>query len=150
MIEIKTLSKRDIDELMHLSFTITDPLLQVDPGYIEKKIWEEHLDQNGILYGGYVYGELAGLAFFYDTEKGSKISRCWMLGVDPKYRGKELLKFLMEQAVKDLQAKQYEQIKLITYPDKYPYMKTFLSYFGFASELDIIPNGGYSYRKLLK
>lgn len=126
MIEIKKLEKKHIKEILPLVQSIQDPLLEQSPGDTDQAVWEQHFDQHGLLYGGYVYGELAGYLFIYEEVADSKIAHCWQIGVIEKYRGKELLKFMMDEAVVELKKKGFTEITISTYAEKYPLYHQYL------------------------
>lgn len=131
MIEIKTLSEKDIPQVVQLSAAIFTPIVQQLGNDEKPELWQEQLRQNGLLLGAYIDDQLAGYAFFFEKEKDGGSSHCWMTGVLEKYRGQGILSRLMDEGQRLLQERGYKQITVNTFEEKFPTMYAYLQTHGF-------------------
>jgi ribosomal protein S18 acetylase RimI-like enzyme len=114
-------------EIFALSLDIFNPPSPREDYLHKNSVWKKHFKDNGILIGAFVEDQLAGYVFFYDREKESGSSHCWMAGVAEKFRGKGLLSALMGEAQKQLKSKGYQQMTINTYSEKFPIMYSYLT-----------------------
>jgi ribosomal protein S18 acetylase RimI-like enzyme len=131
MEELRQLTEKDIPQVIALSTKIFDPILQGLDKNEDKKIWWGNYEKNGLLLGEYREEKLVGFAFFYEKEPHIKSMQCWMVGVDEKFRGRGILKSLMEAGEQELKKKGYEYINLNTFPEKLPAMYAYLQKYHF-------------------
>lgn len=132
MIEIKTLSEKNIPQVMQLSAQIFTPIVKQLGNDEKPELWHEQLRLNGLLLGAYVDDQLAGYTFFFEKEKDNGSSHCWMTGVLEKYRGQGILSKLMDEGQRQLQEKGYKQISVNTFEEKFPNMYAYLQNHGFT------------------
>ena len=110
MVKIKILTNQNIPNVTRLYRRIFDPILKGLDGKVHQSIWNDRLNDNGLLLGAYVHCTLVGFVLFFEKEKGTNSVHCWIAGVEETYRKKGVLKSLMRVATKKLKDRGYGAI----------------------------------------
>lgn len=132
MIEIKTLSEKDIPQVVQLSASIFTPIVNQLGNDKKPELWQEQLRQNGLLLGAFDGDKLVGYAFFFEKEKNSNSAHCWMTGILEQYQGKGILSQLFSEGERLLKEWGYKQMTVNTFEEKFPTMYGYLQKHGFT------------------
>ena len=125
-LNVKLLTKSDIQSVIDLSIKIFEPENLENNPYHKYQTWMEHFTQGGILLGYFESEELIGFTFNYDRVPEQKISHLWLSGVDENYRRHGIYKTLMNELVKLLKKKGYLAMTVNTNREKFPAMLNYL------------------------
>ena len=98
-----------IEDAVAVNATITE----FNEPYAKEYFEERYGDKEKLIIVAYVSGTAAGYVVSYDRDEDGSFY-CWMAGVNPEFRGRGVLKALMDYQEKWAKSKGYGKIKVKT------------------------------------
>lgn len=125
--------------LIEEAIKVNSTIIEFNPPYQKDYFENRYKDKDKLIIVAYINKQPAGYIVGYDRFKDRSFY-CWLLGVNPKYRKKGVLKILMNYQNKWAKEKGYNKIKIKTRNNRKKMLAYLVKYGFLFTEVVQYPN----------
>jgi ribosomal protein S18 acetylase RimI-like enzyme len=118
----------ELDEVLEVSKKVFNPTPEEEEKYHNKEDWLKKIKNDGLLIAAKDRDSIVGFSICYSKDSGFHV---WNVGVLKDYRRFGIWKIMYEAIIKFANQKDFKQLTLNTYKNKFPNMYAFCVTNGF-------------------